>query len=223
MKGTEIAALPGMDLWPVIFEIGANNGSNTVDFLDSIPRLTIVAFEPDRRAFGKLKATTDKRLDNDPLLAAYIENIALSNIDGETDFYVSSGKWPGTENSPDEWDMSSSIRKPTGHKEQYPWCKFDSVVKVKSMRLDTYCKTKGKDLVPVDFVWMDVQGAELDVIEGGNDTFENSVHYLYTEYSNIELYEGQPTRNQILKALPGYRVVQDFGNDILLENTNWKK
>ena len=37
---------------------------------------------------------------------------------------------------------------------------------------------------------MDVQGAERDVLQGSNTMLSN-IGYIYTEYSNEELYEGQ--------------------------------
>jgi hypothetical protein len=49
--------------------------------------------------------------------------------------------------------------------------------------------------------------------------FSNKVKYLYTEYSNDEIYEGQASLNQILAALgSNWRIVHDFKTDILLEN-----
>jgi len=41
-----------------------------------------------------------------------------------------------------------------------------------------------------------MQGAEGDLIAGGQETVANT-HYLYTEYSDDEWYEGQPTLAQL--------------------------
>ena len=75
----------------------------------------------------------------------------------------------------------------------------------------------------VDLLWADVQGAEVDLIEGGRETLART-SYLYTEYSNAELYAGQINLEEILARLPGWRVVQNFPTtedyaDVLLENT----
>ncbi|MEN9248224.1 MAG: hypothetical protein Q6L50_08560 [Gloeomargarita sp. GMQP_bins_120] len=39
---------------------------------------------------------------------------------------------------------------------------------------------------PYDFIWADVQGAEVDLIQGGLQALANT-RYFYTEYANTEL------------------------------------
>ena len=53
---------------------------------------------------------------------------------------------------------------------------------------------------------MDVQGAEIDVTRGGRNALI-STRYLYTEYSNEELYEGQLSLKQLLKELADFGVI----------------
>ena len=65
-----------------------------------------------------------------------------------------------------------------------------------------------------------MQGAEFEVITGGQNTFDNKLRYVYTEYSNDEQYEGQLNKEELLKMLPNYSVIKDFGEDILLRNDN---
>jgi hypothetical protein len=68
---------------------------------------------------------------------------------------------------------------------------------------------------------MDVQGAELNIIKGIED-FKDKIHYIYTEYSNEELYENQASKNQILESLGNeWSILYDFGGDLLLENKNF--
>ena len=66
---------------------------------------------------------------------------------------------------------------------------------------------------------MDVQGAEIDVIRGGRKALRNT-RYLYTEYSNKELYQGQLSLKQLLKELADFEVVARYTDDILLKNKN---
>ena len=63
---------------------------------------------------------------------------------------------------------------------------------------------------------MDVQGAEADVIAGASRTLEK-VSFIYAEYSNRELYEGQLDLPGLRAALPQYRVVKRFHQDVLME------
>ena len=74
---------------------------------------------------------------------------------------------------------------------------------------------------------MDVQGAEGDVIEGGREILKRT-RYLYTEYSDKELYEGELTLQQILSTLPGeWKVLKKYerrnDGDVLLRNLNFQQ
>ena len=86
---------------------------------------------------------------------------------------------------------------------------------METVALDTYRARAGLDLV--DFVWADIQGAEADMIRGGRATLART-RYLFTEYADEELYEGQATLSEILALLPGWRLVELWEEDVLLEN-----
>ncbi len=111
---------------------------------------------------------------------------------------------------------SSSLKKPVKHLEMAPWVKFDTKVKVKVVTLDTFAATEG--LAAIDFIWADVQGAEDQMIAGGQKALATT-SYLYTEYSDVEVYQGQINLKQIVERLPGkWEVLEDFGDDVLLRN-----
>lgn len=194
---------------PTILEIGCNDGSNTLWFLEIFDSPKIFCFEPDPRAASRFK----RKIGNRPEVGFY--ECAISNKDGKETFYMSSGQ--ENEMMPEGWDYSGSIRKPKNHLKIHPWCKFEKKIIVKTKRLDTWCKEKGIDRI--DFIWMDVQGAEIDVIRGGRNALRNT-RYLYTEYNNKELYEGQLSLKQLLKKLAEFEVVVRYPDDILLRNKN---
>jgi hypothetical protein len=81
--------------------------------------------------------------------------------------------------------------------------------------LDSWAAAEG--ISKVDFIWADVQGAEIDVIEGGQETLSRT-RYLYTEYCDDELYEGQQPLEKLLEQMPGWVVHTRFPGDVLLEN-----
>ena len=74
----------------------------------------------------------------------------------------------------------------------------------------------------VDFIWADVQGAEVDLVEGGQRTLANT-RLLYTEINDIEMYEGQITLEGLLARLPGWSVVKRYPNDVLLRNDRLRR
>jgi len=69
----------------------------------------------------------------------------------------------------------------------------------------------------IDFIWADVQGAEVDLIRGAETTLART-RFFYTEHSNQELYEGQINLRAMLKLLPNFKLARKYPNDALLKN-----
>lgn len=200
---------------PIIFEIGANDGSDTSDFLSTFSKCTIHCFEPDKRAIVRFK--------NKPELSnprCFFNEIAIGNIDGTIDFHESSGTAGGGFSNYGDWDKSGSIKKPKNHLIQNPWCHFDNTVKINVMKLDSYVKENKIDFI--DFIWADVQGAEEDLILGGLNTLNEKVKYLFTEVDFDEAYENAITLEKIQELLPNFEVVKKMEYDVLLINKKFK-
>lgn len=195
---------------PIILDIGANNGEQTMMFLGKFPECHVFSFEPDPRAIAKYR----QRI-SDP--RATLVEMAVGARIGTHTFYQSSGVRPDLrpEEMPLGWDQSGSIRKPAYHLVAHPWVKFETTITVEVTTLDAWAATNG--ISAVDFIWADVQGAEEDLIAGARNTLA-ATRYLYTEYSNLELYEGEISLRQILAMLPDFELVKDYGNDVLLRN-----
>lgn len=210
---TRLPSLLGKDD-PVILDIGCNDGGHTLLFLTLFKEPKVYSFEPDPRALERFRnKVKDTR--------AKLFNVAISSVDGYADFHISDGlpseEWKAT--LPKGWDMSGSIRKPKRHLDLHPWCTFNELVRVETRRLDTWCSNEGVD--SIDFIWADVQGAEVDLIKGGGAALRHT-RYFYTEYSDRELYEGQVSLRTMLKMLPDFEVVERYENDVLLKNKRYK-
>lgn len=136
---------------------------------------------------------------------------------GEMSFYKSGGVELKDGRPVDWYYGSSSIKKPKLIKDDYPTMTFEEE-KVFVTTLDHHCSQHKIGLI--DFIWSDIQGAEVDMIQGGKETFKN-VRYLYTEYLNKEHYEGQVGLGDILKLLPDFTIIEDYNGDILLKNMNY--
>jgi len=192
---------------PTILEIGCNDGSHTLRFIDPFEKPMIYCFEPDPRAQAGFRKSVGCRPN------VYLFEGAVSDSVGSATFWQSdfSRTAIGSEDMPEGWDRSGSIRRPKEHINVDPWVKFERTITVPTVTLDAWCDENGIDLI--DFIWMDVQGAELDVIRGGGKALKKT-RFIYTEYSNKELYEGQANLKQILRHLPSFKLVTRYPVDI---------
>jgi len=196
---------------PVIFEIGAHMGTDTLWFREITGSPAIHFFEPDPR---NAKAIKDAGIDKIPGL--FFTQAAIGNKSGESSFYMSTGRRPDPTYPYDHTD-SSSLREPTQEmRDRFKWLSFKEEIKVKVLALDDYCDLKG--IEHIDFIWADTQGAEVDMITGGQKTLAKT-KYLFTEYCDIPMYKGQVSYEQILSMLPGkWKVLKKYVDDVLLQN-----
>jgi len=185
---------------PTIFEIGCADGRDTEEFIKTFIDLDfkLYCFEPyEPNVMEFRNVIKDNRVK--------LYQVAIGDIDGEVDFNVSLNN-----------NLYSSSLKEPGDALFNTWSwlfpnKFSfGKTKVKSITLDTFTKENNIELI--DFVWLDCQGAEDLVIKGGKQTFKNKVRYLYTEYSNQEIYKGEPSLDKILSMLSTYSLIENMHN-----------
>jgi 2-O-methyltransferase len=188
----ETFAYPGEK---VFVELGAHVGEDTAH-LAEIPDVIVHALEPDPRN------------DQPPRDNVVLHRAAIADRDGQGRLLLSD-EWLGQ-----EWTYSSSIRQPKHHLTRFP-VTFGDTVDVQLITLDTFVRQQA--LERIDFVWADIQGAEGDMARGGRESLRRT-RYLYTEYSDDELYEGQPTLTELLALLEGFSVLELWPDDVLLEN-----
>lgn len=149
-----------------IIHIGAHYGEEISEYISNGIQ-DIILFEPLSENFDILS----ERVKN---LNANIEGyqIALGSKKGTVTMYVS-----------DNEKQSSSILKPKVHLTHHPHVKFPLTETVDVHLLDDYdCKN-------YNFINMDVQGYELEVLKGGSKVLKQ-VDYVYCEVNRDEVYEG---------------------------------
>jgi FkbM family methyltransferase len=188
-----------------------------MEFLEQFPGGRFHCFDPEPRALVKFqKKITDGRV--------VLWNVALSDRDGVTKFYQTTGKPPGErwKDHDGDWDMSGSIQKPTGHLDYSPWTKFpqlDSSVTeywAATIRLDTWAEAYYREMPTISLIWCDPQGAQAKIIRGGRKVLANT-RWFYTEYAaRGELYEGEPGVDELVKLLPEFELVSIYGGENLL-------
>ena len=191
-----------------ILDIGCNDGYHSIKFSNMFPNSKIFSFEPEPRCLDVFNA---KGIPSNVTVYDY----ALSNTDGLDMFWRCSGFVPDNPNHR-EADWSGSLLQPKIHLEAVPWMKFDTTYEVTTKRLDTWFNEVLIDTI--DFIWMDVQGAEHLVFEGASGILDR-VKYIHTEFDDRELYSGQKTLYELLESLPNFEIEQQFQHDVLLKNT----
>jgi FkbM family methyltransferase len=196
---------------PTILEIGCNDGEHSLWFFEIFKNPIVYCFEPDPRAIARFRAKVGRH----PNINLY--DIALCDHDGEVEFFQSNGCRNTQDKTwiPEGWDSSGSIRQPKEHRVVHPWVTFDQKLVVTASTLDTWCDKHG--IGSIDLIWMDVQGAEIDVFRGGMNALTRT-RFVYTEYSNQELYKGQLNLKQLMKYLKDFSVIIRYPGDVFLRN-----
>ena len=180
-----------------IFEIGACEGENSVRYANFFPNAEIYAFEPlpDNIVLVN-KNVKEYNKKNIKLITS-----CLSDKTGEVSFYVSEGNPENVEVG--DWNFgnkSSSILPPEKTLEIHEWLKFKKEIKVPTDTLSNFCMQNKIDFI--DFIHMDVQGAELMVLQGA-ENYIDKISMIWLEVEAVELYKGQPLKNDIEAFLKG--------------------
>jgi len=182
-----------------IVEVGAADGQDTVEYAKHFPAAQIHAFEPMPDNVDLLVANTSA----EPRI--FVHPVALGTEAGLHEFYTSGGAAPGWSGhvGQDGWPYSGSLRAPQDHLQHHPWCTFKKTC-VLVCRFDDF-----DTIEHVDYVHMDVQGAELDVLRGGTKLL--SARAIWLEVANVPLYAGQPLRADVVRFMEsvGYRLLLD--------------
>lgn len=213
-----IADLIGGGRESLILDIGSYDGRDARELKKILPGSDIHCFEVDPRSADLFRRRNLFTLGTD----FHLWTFALGKEDGSVNFYQSDSETRRHYSDQNEWSASSSLKKPKNHLQLFPDVNFKKIISIKVVQLDRfYFQT----LYPriIDFIWCDVNGAEEDVIRGGLNTLMNRTRFLYIEFSDNELYEGQITKDELLRLLPDFEVLEvynfrgNFGN-ILLRN-----
>jgi FkbM family methyltransferase len=158
---------------PIIFEAGAYDGGDTLQMSQFWPEATIYAFEPVENLFSILKNTV-KNCSN-----VCCQMLALSTKTGTAKFYLS--------NVPGALSGSSSLLEPKEHLNFHPMVGFSDGMEVATVNLDDFAQKNTID--HVDFMWLDMQGAELDMLKASPKIFK-TIRAIFMEVAYIELYKG---------------------------------
>lgn len=168
----------------IIFDIGSYDGNAALQFKQRYPEAQVYAFEASPTVYSGFRQKEELRTQ------IVYTHLALSDSEGQTIFYESSGVN----------DCSGSILKSTHKRDDM---KFSAGVPVPMTTLENFCRNNGVNFI--DVIHMDVQGAEYKVMKGLGNLRPKMVFAETAEYEN---YDGSLTRDDLdnLMASLGYRV-----------------
>ena len=195
---------------PVVVEIGAHYGEDSLRFLEAFPGITLYCFEPDPRNIKIFHKYVE-----DPRVKLF--ELALSNKNGTAEFHQSYQSHNAAP-TPDKYDWidsatyeeeklnnsgSSSLKK------GYEFT-MENTITVPTQTYQDWAAANNVEAV--DFVWLDVQGAERDVLDGMGDAIRN-VHLFWMEYGETE-YEDAMSRAETVAymAARGFAAVEKFSS-----------
>jgi FkbM family methyltransferase len=193
---------------PIVVNLGAYHGEDHADFMlaaEQGSRLTHIMVEPDPANCAFIRA-------NLPLSdTVKLVEAAIYKTPGRMKF------WRSQRVGSDETG-SGSVMKPTGHLIHIPDIVFPDQIDVECLTLDALFDRER--LTRIDLLWVDIQGAEAAMIEGGKRALART-RFLLTEAEEIEFYSGQVPRQGLIALLPGWELMQVFGPNILLRNNTF--
>jgi FkbM family methyltransferase len=191
---------------PVIFDIGACEGEDSIRYARLLPRARVFSFEPLPDNQEIIRANFAKYGTKAELIP-----VALSDHRGDAVFHISAGRPPDLF-SGENWNYgnkSSSLLAPTADK-IHGWVHFPERIAVPCETLDDFCRARR--ILRIDFIHLDVQGAEGLVLDGARSMLPR-IGAIWLEVSNQELYRGQKLRPEIERTMRQRGFVRAYAED----------
>jgi FkbM family methyltransferase len=177
-----------------VIHIGGHIGhENWIYEKHKIPN--VLYYEPNPVIFKDLVYIAD---------SAKCVNKALGNVSGKIEMYVETANG----------GMSNSILKPKLHLEKYPHIEFSEKITVDIEKLDN----ENFDRSLYNFLNIDTQGYELEVLKGATNTLKNIIGIII-EVNLVEMYEGNGNFYEIREFLEKHNFVQE--KIALVDDQTW--
>jgi FkbM family methyltransferase len=189
---------PYLSAQPIIVEVGAFKGHDTIRLATALPESHVYAFEPVPELYEALVEATRNYKNITPI------NAAVSDRDGMLPLYVAhkpNGKTT----------QASSLQKPKERLKHSP-ITFPETIMVPTINLAAWAAVQ--KINTIDLLWLDTQGHEMTILHSIKEMLPH-IRMIYTEVGFTEAYEGQTHADAVIAWLQtaGFTpTAQDFEN-----------
>jgi FkbM family methyltransferase len=164
----------------LIFDVGSRNGNDAKKFRSILPKSKIIAFEANKQLYFKMLSNPSLKKDK---IICY--NYAVEKKSGVRNFYIFNEK------------------KGTGSILQRKNKIFSKIYKVRTISLDNFIE-KFKVYNNKIFLWIDIEGAAYNLIQGAKKTLLN------TDAIIVELEKKKLFKNQKLQSVTINKLKKNF-------------
>jgi FkbM family methyltransferase len=180
--------LLGVEKPLMIFDVGAHHGESVRQYKLLFPAATICCFEPFPESFARLQKTIAS------LSKVSSFKVALADRVGVTEFNAN------------QYSATNSLLPTAPDVENvWPGGQVDTRerIRVSTTTLDQFCQEHSIDAI--DLLKLDVQGAEPQVLKGGEQLLRHGkVRLVYTEILTLPAYQGQISLEEFLRMMRDY-------------------
>lgn len=173
---------------PIVFDVGANEGDTTIQFLNAFPGANIHLFEPNPATYSRLSARFSGRKN------IVVNHCGVGKAAGHLTLYDFQGR--GSERAS---FLEESFSELLG-------AKSDEIrqASVSMVSIDGYCSSNA--IEAIDFMKMDVEGFEKFVLEGAADLIAGRrIGIIQLEINEHNVISGFNIY-ALRKMLPGYGI-----------------
>jgi FkbM family methyltransferase len=199
---------------PLIFDVGAYEGSTLKLFYEIYSQGKFCCFEPNKTKYDQLKKIKIKQMQ--------VFNTALGSVNKNASMRIN------------PIDMTNSISK---LKKNSFYLKIKNFIirkniykiileKIEMIKLDTFCLKK--KINKINILKIDTEGYEFNVLKGGKKILKN-VDFIIIELQNNDMYEGYSRKkienflkNNNFKKIKSFQFPLMFFEDCIYQNLRFK-
>lgn len=184
----------------IVFDVGANIGEWSASVLSRVPSINLHAFEPIRFVYDQMSRTL-------PVSArVHLNNLAVCHQQGQVKFTVYDNNLYMTQ-------LSTMYKRNKDIEDSLALHSHEIIVP--TITLDHYCITH--NISHIDYLKIDTEGAELDVLKGAKEYLENGrISVIQFEYGGNFL-DAHITLQQVFLYLTtnNYQIYRILPNGLL--------